>query len=254
MNRSCEGKVALVTGGAAGIGRATALAFAREGARVAIADTNLQGAAETLRGITELGSTGTVILTDVTNPEDVVAMVEKTVEMFGQLDVAVNNAGVLGSPSPLHETDDAMYRKVMDVNVLGVFLCLKAEIAQMLKQGRGGSIVNTASVAGILGFRGFSPYDASKHAVLGLTKTAALEYVGAGIRVNAVCPAIIDTQMTTTIHAVTPQLADKMVQAQPMRRAGRPEEVAEAILWLASDASSFVTGSGLPVDGGLIAT
>ncbi len=254
MNRTLEGKVALVTGGAAGIGRAISLAFAREGAHVAIADTNLQGAAETLRSITEMGATGTVILADVTNPGDVSAMVEKTVEMFGRLDVAVNNAGILGNPAPFHETDEAMFNRVMDVNVRGVFLCMQAEIRQMLAQGQGGSIVNLASVAGILGFRGFSPYDASKHAVLGLTKTAALEYVGAGIRVNAVCPAIIATQMTASVHDISPVLAEKMIQAQPMRRAGTPEEVAEAVLWLASGASSFVTGTGLPVDGGLIAT
>ncbi len=238
----------LVTGGASGIGRATALAFAAAGAKVLVADRQAEGSAETVSQIEAAGGQALSAVVDVTDADAVADLVKTAVHAFGSLDVAVNNAGILGAPAPLHDTDEDRFDQVLNVNLRGVFLCMKYEIRQMLKQG-GGRIVNVASLAGLVGFSGFAPYAASKHAVLGLTKTAALEYAKSNIRINAVCPSIIETPMTTGEH-IPPDLLAKYLRAHPMGRAGKPEEVANAILWLASEGASFINGVGLTVDGG----
>jgi NAD(P)-dependent dehydrogenase (short-subunit alcohol dehydrogenase family) len=251
-----EGKVALVTGGASGIGRATALTFAREGAKLVIADMNEDGGQQTVHMITENGGEATFIQVDVTSASAVEAMISKTVETYGRLDCAHNNAGISGRgiagthPALTADYPDERWQQVIAVNLTGVWLCMKYEIPQMLHQG-GGTIVNTASAAGLVGSRGTSAYVASKHGVVGLTKTAALEYAPQGIRVNCVCPGMIQTPMTES------RLRDPALQAQirmrPMGRVGTPEEVAEAVVWLCSDAASFVTGHTMIIDGGYVA-
>ncbi|MCS7079595.1 MAG: glucose 1-dehydrogenase [Chloracidobacterium sp.] len=251
MAQTFQNTSALITGGASGIGRAVALAFAAAGAKVAVADRNVEGGRETVARIEAAGGQAVFIPTDITDALAVAEMVKTATHAFGRLDVAVNNAGVLGIPAPLHDTNDEMFDQVLSVNLRGLFLCMKYEIRQMLKQG-GGRIVNVASLAGLVGFSGFAPYAASKHGVLGLTKTAALEYAKSNIRVNAVCPSIIETPMTTS-EQIPPELVAKYLNAHPMRRAGRPEEVADAVLWLASDGASFINGTALTVDGGAFA-
>jgi Dehydrogenases with different specificities (related to short-chain alcohol dehydrogenases) len=241
----------LVTGGASGIGRATALAFAAAGARVLVADRQAEGSTETVSRIEAAGGQAMSAVVDVTDADAVADLIKTAVHAFGSLDVAVNNAGILGAPAPLHDTDEDRLDQVLNVNLRGVFLCMKYEIRQMLKQG-GGRIVNVASLAGLVGFSGFAPYAASKHAVLGLTKTAALEYAKSNIRINAVCPSIIETPMATSEH-IPPDLMAKYLSVHPMRRAGKPEEVANAILWLASEGASFINGVALTVDGGAFA-
>ena len=246
-----EDKVALVTGAASGIGRATALAMAREGATVVVSDTNAEGGEETVTLIDDR-SRATFFHADVTDAASVDALVTRTVEMYGALDCAVNNAGVFtGNRSPLHEIPDESYDFVMDVNVRGVWLCMKREIVQMLEQG-GGAIVNTASCVGLVALPGVAEYAASKHAVVGLTRTAAVDYAADGIRVNCVCPGYIKTNMTRASWNDPERLA-LMKSRQPIGRMGLPGEVAEAIVWLASDAASFITGHPLSIDGGLVA-
>lgn len=248
-----EGKVALVTGAASGIGRASALALARAGAAVCVSDINGDGAEETAQSITEAGGKAIAIACDVTNAEDVQAMVAETVDAFGRLDAAVNNAGIAGSfTEHLHEADDMMFEQVLAVNLRGVWLCMKAELAQMLAGG-GGAIVNIASVAGLIGAPKAAAYTASKHAVVGLTKSAAVDYAKRGIRVNAICPAYTDTAMVQSAIAGNPLMAHIMERAIPMGRLGQPTEIAEAVVWLCADASSFVTGHALALDGGLVA-
>ncbi|MGQ9897424.1 MAG: glucose 1-dehydrogenase [Acidobacteriota bacterium] len=241
----------LVTGGASGIGRATALAFADAGAKVVVADRQASGSAETVSQIEAAGGQAVSATVDVTDAQAVADLIKTAVHTFGKLDIAVNNAGILGTPAPLHDTDEDNFDQVLNVNLRGVFLCMKYEIHQMLKQG-GGRIVNVDSLAGLVGFPGFAPYAASKHAVLGLTRTAALEYAKSNIRVNAVCPSIIETPMTTGEH-IPPDLMVKYLNVHPMRRAGKPEEVANAILWLSSKGASFINGVALTVDGGAFA-
>jgi NAD(P)-dependent dehydrogenase (short-subunit alcohol dehydrogenase family) len=248
-----EGKVALVTGGGSGIGRATALAFAREGAQVVIGNRNVQRGEETVSMIRDAGGAASFKRTDVLVGADIEALVDYAIATYGRLDVAFNNAGVEGDAGPLlAEQTEANYDAVMDVNVKGVWLSMKYEIPPMLKQG-GGAIVNCSSVAGLIGFAGFAIYVASKHAVIGLTKTAALEYSGQGVRINAVNPAAIDTEMVDRFTDELKMKKDDLSALHPIGRIGRAEEVAEAVLWLCSGKASFVTGHSLIVDGGFTA-
>ncbi|MGY6567521.1 MAG: SDR family oxidoreductase [Salinarimonas sp.] len=251
-----SGKTALVTGAAAGIGRATALAFAEEGAKVMVSDIDEAGGQETVKLIRDAGGEAVFTRADVSAPEDVTALIATTVDKFGRLDCACNNAGIEGRVAPLAEQSLDDYEKVLAINLRGTFLCLKAEIRQMLKQG-GGAIVNLASVAGLIGFPGLSPYVASKHAVNGLTKNAALEYGKQGIRVNAVCPAGIETRMLDSLADQSTggaQSAHEMMDPlHPIGRIGRSEEVAQMIVWLCSDRASFFTGATMPIDGGYVA-
>jgi len=247
-----EGKVALVTGGGSGIGRATALAFARDGARVVIGNRNVQRGEETVSMIRAAGGTASFRRTDVLVTADIEALVKHAVSEYGGLDLAFNNAGIEGEPRPLAEQTEANYDAVMDINVKGVWLSMKYEIPRMLDQG-GGAIVNCASVAGVIGFPGIGIYSASKHAVIGLTKAAALEYSAQGIRVNAVNPAVIDTEMVDRLADGMNMKKDDLTTFHPIGRLGRVEEVAEAVLWLCSEKASFVTGHSLMVDGGFTA-
>lgn len=252
MAGQLEGKVALVTGGSSGIGRATALAFARAGAKVVVSDVAVQGGEETARLIREAGGDAVFIRTDVSQPDEVEALIRQAVETYGRLDCAFNNAGIEGESAPTAECSLENWQRVLAINLTGVWLCMRYEIAQMLRQG-GGAIVNTASVAGLVGFRGIPAYVASKHGIVGLTRTAALEYATAGIRVNAVCPGVIQTPMIERFTAGNPAALQQLLALEPIGRLGRPEEVAEAVVWLCSDAASFVTGHALAVDGGLVA-
>jgi NAD(P)-dependent dehydrogenase (short-subunit alcohol dehydrogenase family) len=250
-----EGKAALVTGGASGIGRATALAMSREGARVAVADRTEESAAATVALINAAGGQAIAIGGDVTKETDVAAMVTRAVAAFGRLDVAFNNAGIAGravgtGTQRMHEISEAAFNGMQAVNLTGVFLCLKHEITQMLKQGSGGAIVNTASIAGLVGLPMSSHYVASKHGVVGLTKTAAMEYARDGIRVNCVNPGYIRTPMTAemlkTRHA-------ELMTKVPMNRLGEAEEIAEAVVWMCSERASFMTGASHIIDGGYYA-
>ena len=247
-----EGKVALVTGGASGIGRATALTFAREGARLVIADMNEEGGQQTAHMITEKGGEAIFVQVDVSQATAVEAMISKTVETYGRLDCAHNNAGIAGGARTLTaDYPEERWHQVIAVNLTGVWLCMKYEIPQMLSQGSG-AIVNTASAAGLVSGRGISAYVASKHGVVGLTKTAALEYAQQGIRVNCVCPGYIQTPMTAR-GLSDPEQKAQIIAREPIGRVGTPEEVAEAVVWLCSDAASFVTGHTMMVDGGYVA-
>ncbi len=244
-----DGKVALVTGGGSGIGRATALAFAREGAQVVIGNRNEERGDEAVRAILAAGGKASFLRTDISQANDVEALVDHTMKTFGRLDVAFNNAGVEGDVRPLTEQTEANYQAVMDINVKGVWLSMKHQIPRMIEQGRG-AIVNTSSIAGLIGFPGVGLYVASKHAVIGLTKNAALEYSAQGIRVNAVNPGVIDTEMVDRLAVGIDTPKSDLAPMHPIGRIGRVEEVAEAVLWLCSDRASFVTGHSLLVDGG----
>ena len=252
MAGSLVGKVALVTGASSGIGRASALAFAREGAKVVVSDVNVDGGQETVRLIKGNGGEAIFVKADVSQAAEVEALVRQTVTAYGRLDYAHNNAGVEGAFTTTVAYPDESWERVLAVNLKGVWLCMKHEITQMLKQG-GGAIVNTASGAGLVGVPNLSAYVASKHGVVGLTKTAALEYAKAGIRVNAVCPGVIDTPMVARLTREQPHVAEALVAGEPMGRVGKPEEIAEAAVWLCSDAASFVTGHAMAVDGGYLA-
>ncbi len=248
-----EGKTALVTGAASGIGRASALALAREGAALCVSDINMEGAQETARLISAAGGQAIARLCDVADKSEVQTMVAAALTAFGKLDTAVNNAGISGHfDQRLHQADDETFERVIDVNLRGVWHCMKAELPPMLAQGSG-AIVNIASVAGLIGAPKAADYTASKHAVVGITKSAALDYAKSGIRVNAVCPAYTDTAMAQGAIAGNPGMASIMARAIPMGRLGLAEEIAEAVVWLCSDASSFVTGHALVLDGGLVA-
>jgi NAD(P)-dependent dehydrogenase (short-subunit alcohol dehydrogenase family) len=246
-------KVALITGGGSGIGRATALLFGREGAKVVIADYNPEGGERTAKEIREAGGSAIFQAADVSNPKDAEAIVAKAVETYGRLDCAFNNAGIEGQMMDTSECSLENWSRVIAINLTGVFLCMKYETAQMLKQGGGGSIVNTASAAGLIGLAGAPAYVAAKHGVAGLTKTAALEFARKGIRVNAVCPGFIRTPMVERALDKGSFSEEQIFAAEPMHRMGKPEEIAEAVLWLSSEASSFVTGLPMPVDGGYVA-
>jgi NAD(P)-dependent dehydrogenase (short-subunit alcohol dehydrogenase family) len=252
-NGSCAGKVAFVTGAGSGIGHATALAFAREGASVVVSDISEQNVRDTARRIEELGGRALAVACDVARSEDVKAALEETIETFGRLDVAFNNAGVEQEPKAAAELTEEEWDRIVAVDLRGVFLCMKYEIPLMLQRG-GGAIVNTSSGAGVKGFEGQAAYVAAKHGVVGLSKAAALDYAPQNIRINAVCPGIIDTPMMDRFGGGTPEGKEKELAsaaaAQPIGRAGKSEEIAAAVVWLCSDAASFATGHAMVVDGG----
>lgn len=252
MRGLLESKVAVITGGNSGIGKATALAFAREGARVVVAARRQEEGDETANLIRAQGGDAIFIQTDVTQAAQVQAMVERIVETFGRLDCAFNNAGRSGNATiPTHDYPEDIWQRVMDVNITGTFLCLKYEIRQMLVNG-GGVIVNDASIAGLRGAKEISAaYVASKHAVVGMSRSLALEYADRGIRVNAVCPGWIRTAMVEGAFRRDPGLEQSILDQTAQKRVGTPQEVAEAVVWLCSDAASYVTGHTLVVDGGL---
>lgn len=253
MSGQLEGKVALVTGGSSGIGRATALAFAREAAKVVIADVNVGGGEETVRMIAETGGEATFVEADVSRAADVEHMVEKAVETYGRLDCAFNNAGILGDGNAYTtaEYPEGVWDRVIAVNLKGVWLCMKHEIQQMVEQG-GGSIVNTSSVLGLVGYPNASAYAASKHGIIGLTKVAALEYAQEHIRVNAVCPGYTLAPMLEAFDDA-PEERERKGALLPMGRFGTPEEVAEGVLRLCSGAASFVAGHAMAIDGSFVA-
>jgi len=255
MPGTLEGKVALVTGGSSGIGRATCLAFAREGARVVVADVNVEGGEQTVSMVKEAGGEAIYVQADVSRAADVEAMVNRAVQAYGRLDCAHNNAGVSGGGrrAPMHEYSEEDWDRIIGINLKGVWLCMKYEVPQMLRQG-GGAIVNTASIMGLVGSWSRNiAYNASKHGVVGLTKTAALEYAQSGIRINAVCPGYIRTPILDPLLSSNPEIEGQIIARHPIGRLGRPEEIAEAVVWLCSDAASFVTGHTMTVDGGYVA-
>ncbi|HKV55560.1 MAG TPA: SDR family oxidoreductase [Candidatus Binataceae bacterium] len=247
-----QGKSALVTGAGSGIGRAAALTIAREGAKVLVADLVEDAGNQTVAAIKAAGGEAIFTRCDIAKANQAEALVAAAVKAFGRLDCAFNNAGVAGKIARTADDTEENFDFIMSVNLRGVWLCMKYEILQMLKQG-GGAIVNTASAAGLVGSHGMPAYTASKHGVVGLTKTAALEYARANIRVNAVCPGVIDTAMVAGIVSNHPRLKDILVNAEPVARMGNPGEIGEAVTWLLSDFASFVTGCSLPVDGGMTA-
>jgi NAD(P)-dependent dehydrogenase (short-subunit alcohol dehydrogenase family) len=247
-----EGKVALVTGGGSGIGRATAVRFADAGAMVAVADLDSEGGQETVERITEAGGEAAFFSVDVSDEGEVKALIDAVADRFGGLDYAFNNAGIEGTPGPIGEQTAEEFDRVIGVNLRGVFLAMKHELAAMRERG-GGAIVNTSSVAGLVGAADLSPYYASKHGVVGLTKSIAIEAAPDDIRVNAVCPGVIDTPMVERFTGGDSEVLAQTVEPQAIKRAGTPTEVAEAVVWLCSDAASFVTGVAMPVDGGYTA-
>jgi len=248
-NGSYTSKVAFVTGSASGIGRATALAFAREGASVVVADVSEQGNQETVRMIEKQGGRALAVRCDVRRVEDVRAAMDKTIEAFGRLDFAFNNAGIEYTIQPVAEITEEEWNRIIDVDLRGVFLCMKHEIPLMLEHG-GGAIVNTSSGAGVKGFKGGAAYVAAKHGVVGLTKAAALDYASQNIRINAVCPGIIETPMMDRFTGGTPEGRAKVISEEPIGRMGKPEEIAAAVLWLCSEAAAFVIGHAMVLDGG----
>lgn len=252
MAGSLEGKVILVTGGGSGIGRATSLLIAKQGAKVMIADYVPEGAQRTVAMIKESGGTADCLAADVSVTKQVEMMVAKTVETYGRIDGAFNNAGIEGKMAGTIETSEDNFDRTIAINLKGVWLCMKYEIPQMLKQG-GGVIVNTASIAGLVGFEGLPAYNASKHGVIGLTKTAALEFAQKNIRVNCVCPGVIQTPMVARLMDGGGMNENDMRAGEPVGRFGQPQEIGEGVVWLLSDASSFVTGHSMVIDGGWIA-
>ena len=250
MNPLLEGKVAVITGGSSGIGRAAALAFAREGAHVAIGARRQTEGEETARMVREAGGQAVFVQTDVSQSDQVQRLIQAAVERWGRLDCAFNNAGIEGDAF-VHTADysETTWDQIVAINLTGVFLSMKYELQQMLKHGSG-TIVNMSSIAGLVGGPLGSPYFATKHGVIGLTKAAAMEYAKSGIRVNAVCPAVIDTDMAQRGFS---EMWDVVVNMHPVGRVGKPEEVADAVVWLCSDRAAFITGHALPVDGGWVA-
>ena len=252
MTMELRSKVAIVTGGTSGIGRDAAVLFAKAGAKVVVAGRREVEGKETIDLIRTAGGEGLFVKTDVSRAADVRALVQKTVENFGRLDIAFNNAGIEGSWSPIAEQSEEDWDSTIDINLKGVWLCLKYEIQQMLKQDGGGAIVNMASVAGFIGSAGAATYCASKHGVMALTKSAALETARSGIRVNVVCPGVIETPMGERLWGA-PEAKKFALGLHPIGRFGRPEEIAAAVVWMCSDGASFMTGQSLVLDGGFLA-
>ncbi|QLH80112.1 glucose 1-dehydrogenase [Halosimplex pelagicum] len=244
-----DGKTAIVTGASGGIGEAAAKRFAEAGASVVVADLKVEEGEATVADIEEAGGQATFVETDVSDPRDAGAMVDVAVDAYGGLDFAFNNAGVEGEREATSDQSVDNFERVVDINLKGVFLGMRTEIPVMLDSG-GGAVVNTSSIAGQLGFPEISPYVASKFGVIGLTKTAALEYSGEGVRVNAVCPGVIDTPMVQQSREEDPEMMEQTEAATPIGRLGEPEEIGDAAVWLCSDEASFVTGEAMTVDGG----
>lgn len=249
METTFRNKVVVVTGGSSGIGKATAISFAQKGAKVVVVDWIEND--ETMSLLKKTGAKFLFIKCDVSKESEVKAMVEKTIETFGRLDYAFNNAGIEGKSAPTQDCTEENWDKVIGINLKGIWLCMKYEIPEVLKQGKG-AIVNCASVAGLVGFAGLPAYVASKHAVIGLTKTAALENAKLGIRINAVCPGIIATPMIDRLIKNDKEVEKQFVSLEPVGRFGQPEEIANAVIWLCSDQASFVTGHAMAVDGGFV--
>jgi len=248
-----EGAVALVTGGAAGIGKAASLAFARAGAKVALCDLKVDRGEEVAHAIEREGGRAIFVRADVSRAAEVDAFVATTVQAFGSLDCAFNNAGIEGQLASTADCSEENFDRTIAINLKGLWLCLRREIQEMLRRGGRGAIVNMSSVAGLVGFENLPAYVASKHAVVGLTKTAALECAAKGIRVNAVCPGVIHTEMIDRVTGKNPTIEQQFVSMEPMGRMGTPDEIAQAAVWLCSPAASFVTGQALAIDGGLVA-
>lgn len=251
MAKELQDKVAIITGGTSGIGRDTAVLFAQHGAKVVVAGRRQAEGEETVKQVRAAGGDGFFVKTDVAKAGDVESLVKKTVEKFGRVDTAFNNAGIEGTWVPIADQTEADWDNLIDINLKGVWLCLKYEIQQMLKQGKGGTIVNMSSVAGLMGAAGAAPYCASKHGVIGLTRTAALECAHQKIRVNAVCPAVIETPMGERLFG-EPEAKQWALSKHPIGRFGKPMEIAEAVLWLCSEKSSFMTGHYIVLDGGFL--
>ena len=252
MTKELEGKVGLVTGGTAGIGRETAVLFAKAGAKVAVAGRREVEGNETIELIRAAGGDGLFVKTDVSKASEVEALIQRTIEKFGRLDVAFNNAGIEGVWAPIVRQSEEDWDRTIATNLKSVWLCLKYEIRQMLQQGAGGAIVNMSSITGLVGAVGAAAYSASKHGVIGLTQTAALENAKSGIRINAVCPGFTETPMADRALRV-PAMHKYVLSLHPIGRLGRPTEIAEAVVWMCSDRASFMAGQSLVLDGGFLA-
>lgn len=252
MDKIFQHKVAIITGASFGIGRATAIAFAQRGAKLVLADWKEDPEQQTMKQVKALGADAIFVQCDVSKASDVQNLMDSCIKTYGRLDYAFNNAGIEGAQAITHECSEENWDNTIAVDLKGIWLCMKYEIPQMLKQP-GSAIVNCSSVAGLVGFAGLPAYVASKHAVLGLTKAAALEYATQGLRVNAVCPGVIHTAMIDRITGNDEKVEKQFTELEPVGRMGTPQEIAEAVVWLCSGASSFATGVALPVDGGFVA-
>ena len=253
MTGILDGKVAVITGSGSGIGRASAQKFAEEGAKVVVADVNMEGGEQTVELIKQAGGESTFVKCDVSKAAEAEALIKAAVDTYGRLDCAFNNAGIEGDSATTINCTEENFDRNYEINLKGVWLCMKYEILQFLAQGDGGAIVSTASVAGLVGVKGAPAYVAAKHGVVGLTKTAALEFATKNIRVNAVCPGVIETPMVKRLTGGSDKGMARVAKWQPVSRLGQPSEIADAACWLCSEEASFVTGHAMPVDGGIMA-